>query len=472
MRVDLDFDVAVVGAGPAGLAAAAETTRTGLRTCLIDSGDRIGGQYWRHGPRGLAPDAGLHHGVRAFERLRRALEAATAEGTLVHLSGREVWGIETDDRGSTLHAAATYRPGAEAERIRARHLVLATGTHELQVPFPGWDLPGVMTAGGAQALLKGSGVAAGPRVVVAGTGPFLLSVAAGLARRGTTVLGVHDANRASRWLRHPGVLASHPAKLLEGLGYAGSLLRHRVAVRQGSVVLAAHGTDRLEGVTVARTTGSGELVVGSERRIQTDVLAIGWGFVAQTDLAALAGCALRPGPDGGAVVTVDDDQATDRRGVWAAGELTGVGGAALSETEGRIAGLAVVRAAGQPAPSTTALRRRRDRSRTFAQAMHAVYPVPHHWTAGIDETTLVCRCEEVTLADLTRAVALGARDQRSAKLLSRAGMGLCQGRQCGYATRCLVAHLSDQPIEPDLGPSRPVVHPVRLDIVADVPTQP
>jgi NADPH-dependent 2,4-dienoyl-CoA reductase/sulfur reductase-like enzyme len=471
MPADLEVDVAVVGAGPAGLGAAAETTRAGLRTCLVDTNERVGGQYWRHGPGGPAGDPDLHHGVRRFDGLRSALATAADNGTLVHWGGREVWGVEVDDHGSTLHTVGATRPGVAA-RVHARHLLLATGAHELPVPFPGWDLPGVMSAGGAQALLKGSGVAVGPRVVVAGTGPFLLPVAAGLARRGAHVLGVHDANRPGGWLRRPGVLARHPAKLREAAGYVATLARHRTALRHGSVVLAAHGTDRLEAVTVARTTPSGELVPGSERWIETDVLAVGWGFVAQTDLAVLAACAVHAGPGGGVVVTVDDHQATTRPGVWAAGELTGVGGAALSEVEGRIAGLAVVRTAGRPTQPTATLRRRRDRAREFADAMHAVYPVPSHWTSTLDAATVVCRCEEVTVADLSRAVALGARDQRSAKLLSRAGMGLCQGRQCAYATGCLVAYLTGQPLEPDHGPSRPVVHPVRLDIVADGPIHP
>ena len=145
-------------------------------------------------------------------------------------------------------------------------LVLAVGAYDRQAPFPGWTLPGVVTAGGVRALLKGSGVVAGSRVVVAGTGPFLLPVAAGLADSGATVLGVHEAASPRAWLSHVGPVLRNVGKLGEAVGYARALVRHRVPLRTRSIVLAAEGDDHLEAVTVARVRHNG-VVPGTERRL-------------------------------------------------------------------------------------------------------------------------------------------------------------------------------------------------------------
>ena len=462
------FEVVVVGAGPAGLAAAAATTGAGLRTCLVDGGRDIGGQYWRGAAKDTARDRDLHHDLPRLEWLMAQLSAVTHTGLLTHVAAHQVWSLESGSQGHRLNLVRTDRAGeSRATAIEGERLVLATGAHERQVPFPGWDLPGVISAGAAQALLKESGVAVGPRVVVAGTGPFLLPVAVGLARRGSRVVALLEANRLRGWLRRPGVVLGHPRKLAEGLGYAGALAARRIRVRPGWVVREVHGDDRLEAVTMVRTAPDGSFVPGTERRVRTDVLAVGWGFVPQTDLAEQAGCAVSSGPDGSAVVVVDGEQQATGSGVWAAGEVTGVGGAALAEAEGRIAGLATARDAGRPVRIPNRLLRSRDRARRFADAVHAASPVPTHWLGGLEPQTIVCRCEDVTVAELREAVELGARDTRSAKLLCRAGMGLCQGRQCGYAVRRLVAELAGLPEQPDLGARRPVVHPVPLGMVAE-----
>ncbi len=201
--------------------------------------------------------------------------------------------------GCEVHAVD--RTGEPVEvTIAADRLVLATGAYDRPVPFPGWELPGVMTAGAAQALLKGHGVLAGRRVVVAGTGPFLLPVAAGLAARGATVVAVHEANHPGGWLRHPGAIAGAAGKLGEAAGYAAALARHRVPVRHRSMVVAAHGDGQLERVTVARLDSAGRIRPGSRREVAADVLAVGYGFAIQSELLQQAGAALhatdRPGP--------------------------------------------------------------------------------------------------------------------------------------------------------------------------------
>jgi D-hydroxyproline dehydrogenase subunit alpha len=295
------------------------------------------------------------------------------------------------------------------------------------------------------------------------------------------VLGVHEANRGIGWLRQLPAAASQPAKLREAAGYAIDLARHRIPLRTGSVVVAAHGADRLAAVTVARLDGAGNVRDHTRRRLAVDVLAIGYGFSTQSELPLQAGCALSATSDGTLAVSTDSTQRTSNPRVYAAGETTGIGGAQLAVAEGIVAGVSAARAAGHSPANPTrsdaarsdatlaAALRSRDRLRRFAAAMHAVYPVPRFWLDTLEPDTVVCRCEEVTVAEIDAAIGNGARDARSVKLLSRAGMGWCQGRECGYATSCLTASRTGQPLDLASGAGRSVATPIPLGLVAAQP---
>ena len=464
---DTVFDVVVVGAGPAGLAAATRAGSHDASVALVDAGSVPGGQYWRQpaGP-GLDPDelAYLHHDLGGYRQLTDVLETQRRRGSISYLADHHVWAVERAGDLFAVHAVDRSTRPERARTVTARRLVLATGAYDRQVPFPGWDLPGVMTAGGAQALLKGHGVRAGQRVVVAGTGPFLLPVAAGLAAAGAEVAGVHEAGSPLAWLRHGAALVRNLDKLGEGLGYASTLVRHRVPVRTRSVLVAAQGTDRLESVTVARADGRGGAVADSQETIDADTLAVGWGFTPQLELPLALGCATRLDVDGSLVCVVDDEQLSSVSGVYVAGETCGVGGAALALVEGAIAGAAAegVRVTDQRP------RRQRAALRQFAAAMHQTHPVPSGWVSRVEPDTVVCRCEEVTAGRLRDAVHhLGAADARSAKLLARPGMGWCQGRVCGYATACLTAAWSGTAYSPETVATRPVAGPINLGTLAD-----
>jgi NADPH-dependent 2,4-dienoyl-CoA reductase/sulfur reductase-like enzyme len=398
-------DVAVIGAGPAGLAAAATAIRAGLDVVLLDAGPRPGGQYWRHRdtmPAGLA-------------RLWSTVEPA-------HRPDTPVWFAE---KGFRLH---TPRGVVTADR-----LVIATGAYDRALPFPGWDRPGVVTAGGAQALLKGSGVLVGTRVVVAGAGPFLLPVAAGLAKAGARVVGVYEAGHPLRYLAHAGAAVR---KLPEAARYAARLARYRVPYHPRHAVVAAQG-DPVSTVEVARWDGR-----GARRRVDCDAVAVGWGFTPQLELPLALGCETRLDVDGSLVVTVDAAGATSVPGVYAAGEVTGVGGADLAVTEGRLVGAAL---AHRTAPGN--LLARRAALRRFAAVMHAVHAPPPGWADWLTGDTVVCRCERVPYSRITAAVRdLGATDGRTVKMFARPGMGWCQGRVCGFPTAALAARLCERDV--------------------------
>ncbi|MER5977444.1 NAD(P)/FAD-dependent oxidoreductase [Streptomyces sp. NPDC001857] len=422
--------LAVIGAGPAGLAAALAAAARGVRVVLVDSAAEAGGQYYRQPARALGarrPQA-LHHQWRTWERLRDGLAAHIAAGRVTHLSDHHVWCVERKSVGFEVHALVGARQ-EESVAVHADGVVLATGAYEKVLPFPGWTLPGVVTAGGAQAMLKGGLVLPGRTAVVAGTGPLLLPVATGLATAGARVVGLVESADPKDFARRARALGGQAAKLVEAAGYAVRLASRRVPVMTRHTVLEAHGRDRLEAVTVAELDVEGRALPGSGRRLPCDTLAVGHGLLPHTDLAEGLGCRL-DGPN----VHVDDEQRTDVPGVWAAGEATGVGGAALSLAEGHLAGrsaAARLRGAAPDLRGRAAPARARARQRSFAAELEGAYAAPVRWEESVTDATVVCRCEEVTAGAVREAVgSLGAGDLRTVKLLTRAGMGWCQGRMC------------------------------------------
>ncbi|MEV5577929.1 FAD-dependent oxidoreductase [Streptomyces parvus] len=468
-------DLVVVGAGPAGMAAAATALDGGLRVALVDAGSAPGGQFWRHPPddaRDALPTEDLHHDLRTYRALRATLAAHERTGRLTLLLDHHVWTTARAVDGFTVHAVDRGRPPEErAVVLRAPALLVATGAYDRQLPFPGWDLPGVLTAGGLQSLLKGGGAVAGRRVVLGGTGPFLLPVAAALAARGAEVVAVCEAAAPSAWLRHPAPLLRNPAKWAEAAGYASTLARYRIPLRTRTGIVGAEGDGRDGRVAVVRTASldaGGAPRPGTERRIEADTVGVGWGFVPQLDLLLPLGCALADAGDGTTAAAVDTGQRTTVPGLYAAGETCGVGGAALALGEGRVAAVSVLTdlsAPGRPGVRPLAAERRSvARHRAFARAMAGAHPVPRDWSAWLTDDTTVCRCEEVTAGAVRAARDDGpATDHRQVKQLTRAGMGWCQGRMCGPAVHCLAAART----APYTPAERLIATPVTLGALAD-----
>ncbi len=306
------------------------------------------------------------------------------------------------------------RRGERVARYRADATILATGSRELFLPFPGWTLPGVVGAGGMQALVKGGWPVRGKRVVVAGSGPLLLAVAAYLRKAGAEVTAiVEQASRASLAAALPGLLF-YPAKVRQGIELAWSL--RGIRRFYAGWPTRAQGDGCLESVTIRTKRGETDLAC--------DALACGFGLIPETRLARLLGAAVEDG-----AVVVDRAQRTTVPGLYAAGELTGVGGVDAALKEGLVAGAAAARV---PERTRRAFGRARDREAAFAAMLARAFRLHPGLLSLADKDTIVCRCEDVRFGEVRSFV-----DARDAKLKTRCGMGPCQGRVCTPALRLI-----------------------------------
>jgi NAD(P)H-nitrite reductase large subunit len=269
---------------------------------------------------------------------------------------------------------------------------------------------------------------------------------------------VAEANApTTRWLANPrGALAGW-SKTPELARYAGALARHRVPYRSRTAVIEAHGSDGVESVTLARLDGQWTPIPGTERRVQVDAVAVGFGFTPQLELALAARCRVANG-----FVLVDAAQGTTAPGVFAAGELTGIGGADLAVAEGFVAGAAAAKYVGAAVEAPLRAMARVRSGRTFATALAAAYPVRAGWQDWLRDDTIVCRCEGITKRALYRAV--DERDvgaARPLKMVSGIGLGLCQGRICGRNAAELAG------VDGSGFAKRPIASPVRMSELAE-----
>jgi NADPH-dependent 2,4-dienoyl-CoA reductase/sulfur reductase-like enzyme len=425
-------EVVVIGAGPAGLAAAQAAAEEGARVCVVDAAPQPGGQVWRA------------HGAVVVPPVRERLARLQALGVEILSGTRVAWPLgerrlllDRGDRASVLHWD---------------RLVLATGARERLLPFPGWTRPGVFGAGGLQALVKGGWPIAGRRVLVAGTGPLLLASAATLQAAGAVVVEIAEEAPLSSVARFGLRLLGHGRALATALGLQARLLR--VPYRPGWQVVTAQpdaASADAQGPALRVTLAHAD---GRTREVACDALAAGWGLVPQVELAEAVGCRLVD-VRGARAVAVDAGQRTSVEGVFAAGEPTGIAGRDAASASGAIAGReAGRRSAGRGVSDAREHRTLRGAHR-FADLVAATFPPPDDLAVRLHDDTIVCRCEDVRWSDVR-----ACDDRRSAKLATRCGMGHCQGRLCHEALRALgLPPAAGSPIDSP-APGRPVRAPI------------
>ena len=457
----------IIGGGPAGMAAAIEAARAGLNLTLIDEAPRLGGQVYRRPPEAFRVEDAERLG-RDFargERLRAEF-SEIAERVEI-LSGTSVLGVWPDRE-------VLWARDDVSGVFRAERLIIAGGAYDRPVPFPGWTLPGVMTAGGVQVLMKTMRVRPGRRALVAGTGPLILGAAHRLHEMGVEVVSVLEAGD-HRWAT--GNVASAAGEWgtiddvrtsLEALSRAGIplLLNH--------TIFEAHGPGEVEAAVYGPVEPeTWRPLKEYSRRVDVDLVVLGFGFVPNSELTHLASCRHSYTPQLGGWVPVRDGlMQTTVPGLFAVGDGAGIGGVLVALEEGRIAGITAAELAGTISADEATGRRTGPNDRLLSlagvrAALGEVSRIKPGLLELLSPETIACRCEEVTYAEVRAAVAEGAKDLQSVKLLTRLGMGPCQGRNCAPHIGMHLCHVTGRTPEVvgRINP-RPPTKPVTLGALA------
>lgn len=429
-------DLVIVGAGPAGMAAAAQAADSGLSVTVLDEQTNAGGQIYRDVDR-VAPlrgdilGADYAHGT--------SLTSGLQHDTITHVTGAVVWAIEDQFRIS-------YTRNGRGAQIEADKILLATGALERPMPLPGWTLPGVMTAGAGQILLKQSGVLARNAVLV-GSGPLLYLIASQMVRAGTPPVAMVETQSRSDLLgaaKHMGGALRGWRYMAKGLRMLADITRARVPRYTGVTDIAVEGADKAEAVTFSSK--------GRSHHIACDTVYLHHGVVPNTQAARSLDVA--HSWDTGQqcfVPQLDHWGQTDKAGVFIAGDGAGIGGAKAAEYAGTLAALQIAFEAermpradrDQLAIAPRAQLAHELAARPF---LDAAYP-PYTQALAPDDATLICRCEEVTAGDIRGYAKLGCIGPNQAKAFGRAGMGPCQGRYCGLSVTALLADATGQSLD-------------------------
>jgi NADPH-dependent 2,4-dienoyl-CoA reductase/sulfur reductase-like enzyme len=457
----------IIGAGAAGMSAAITLAECGLTPTVIDENANIGGQIYRQPSVSLATtDSPPREGpaARGAALMKRFHEA---KDSIELIPNAKAWGV-FESRQIAVSTADGWN------MIGAERLILATGAYEFVPPFPGWTLPGVMTPGAAQLLVKSMHVLPGKRVLVAGTGPFLLVVASALHDAGMEVVGVVEAvTRAETVMSLPGLLGNL-GMLSQGWRYWRKLRRAGIPIHTGHVIVAAEGDGGVERVRFAPCDADWRPTRSLSRAVDVDTLCVGYGFVPRTALAQLVDCPLHWNEDQGSwTPEADENLETGVENVWVAGDGAGVAGAVVAEYEGEMAGLAVARRAGAlDEPSFQRRRKRVARSLARLRRFRRTLDRLSRPRSGLCELasgdTVICRCEELTRDEFKVGIDAGCTTNRTLKVATRIAMGRCQGRMCWPAMARFVAQQTGKKIE-EVGPLsvRPPCVPVTLGMLAD-----
>ena len=450
-------DVAVVGAGPAGLAAAATAAELGLSVALLDEQAHPGGQIYRDVTRA---------GIDRLQVLGddyaagRALVERFTQSTARHVGGASVWNIT---RERVIH----YLKDGRSQSITAGQVILCTGAMERPFPIPGWTLPGVMTAGAAQILLKSAGLAPAQPVVLAGCGPLLYLLAWQYLRAGVRIGAIVDTTQRGdylRALRHVGGAVAGWREVRKGLGLIRRIRGAGIPFYRGATELAVEGSERAEALRFRMGATS--------HRVQTDLVLLHQGVVPNNQITASLRLVHRwderqlcwvPQTDAWGRLALD--------GFLIAGDGRGISGGTAAALQGELAALAAAHSAARlPEPerdrAAEPLRSALRRQLHIRPFLDTLYRPKLQHRVPADEV-IACRCEEVSAGELRRSVALGCTGPSQTKAFSRCGMGPCQGRLCGLTVTEVIAQARGvSPAEVGHYRIRPPIKPITLDELA------
>jgi NADPH-dependent 2,4-dienoyl-CoA reductase/sulfur reductase-like enzyme/bacterioferritin-associated ferredoxin len=466
----MDADVIIIGAGPSGMSAAIELAGAGLDVIVLDMQATPGGQIFR------ALESNLE-GVPGTRSLLDALGPTYRAGQYLIKTFRTTLGIDYRPGTSVWEVRADGTVGwmmeDQAGYLRAPHIILANGAMERPAPFPGWTLPGVMTAGAIQTLIKSGRLQPDGRVVLVGTGPLIFLLADQLRRLGVRprLIGRTDT-LADKIAALPRLRASAVPALVKGMTWLARLRLARVPMRCGVTDLQAHGTDRLTSVSMT--------AAGRRIELDCDLLVVHDGIVPSTDLAHGAGIALdwlpwdaswRPqtASDGQAQLSSGPSLTSGPCRLRVTGDARLIGGADAAIAHGRRTAQAILDARAKlPQISDATLQAEIAVRKALAARPFLDKAFPPSLSACLPEDeTIVCRCEEITAGALRATIRAGATDMNLIRGLTRCGMGPCQGRSCSTTLARILEETAPQHVMPPAPfRARPPLRPLPLGALA------
>ena len=436
----ISADVLIIGAGPAGLAAASSLADAGAKVVLVDERSSLGGQYFKQ------PIEARIENVNALDEQYRSglsLINDVKNRNITILTGVKIWGAFSTDQ--ILGHSQTQR-----YHFSARHVILSTGAYERPLPMPGWTLPGVMTSGAAQTLMRRYQVAPGSRVFISGNGPLNLQVAAELLRAGVRVVAVVEAARVTSPLnafRGLWLAATSPKLALRGLGYILALKRAKVPFITGATAVRFDGKDRVERVVVQEITKDGRADAHTTQQFDIDSACLGFGFLSSNEIARALGCRHEIDPRNGQLVaTRAANGRSSLSNVWILGDSAQILGAPVAQNSGAMAAAHILAELGLVASIKTKAARHR-RLLTFQKYLWRIYATPPLLTQFADDDTIICRCLSIAKGSISDALTQDIQSAGSIKRATRAGMGKCQGRYCSPVIQTMAAQSTGDQID-------------------------
>ena len=429
-------DLVVLGAGPAGVAAANVASKEGAEVVIIDENSSAGGQIYRAPPNEFQPQNSFKSDeFREGEKQRNILENSDLTALFKH----RVWSVSSD------LVVSTVGPNGLSS-WHARSLIIANGALERIIPFPGWTIPGVIGLAASTILLKSQYVLPGQSTVVAGCGPLLIAVANGIIKSGGKVSAIIDLNSKSDWIKAFPRLFSRPDQLFKGMSWFANIMKAGIKLYGGHAVTNTKQVDNVLRISIAPINSAGSILDSKNQKIvEGDCLAIGHGLFPSTEITRLLKAKHIYDPlKGGWVPLIDDDFRSSIPGVYIAGDATGISGAFSAVQKGRIAGMAAVRDLNVMSSQKYKAKIKSEliilkKNENFGKAAVRLMKFRPELIQTITSETIVCRCEDVFRSEIDEAIESGARDLNQLKAWTRCGMGPCQGRTCSEAIEAILA---------------------------------
>jgi len=460
-----EVPLVIIGGGPGGLSAAIAAAKAGVKVLVIDENFQPGGQIYRQLPATFQAMDPARLGVDYVDGRSLLKKVHDLSDAITIWNDALVWSVFESNQ-------LAIARGSELVLLDAKAIVVATGATERPLPVPGWTLPGVMTAGGAQLLLKSQRVRPGRRVLLAGSGPLQLVVANQMLDAGMDVVAVAESNTTAGAWRFLPDLMHQPGLMIRGLKYIYRLKRAGVQILRSHVLQRLQGDQEVEQAFLGKVDSRCRPISGETKRFDVDTVCIGYGLLPTTWVTSMLGCTHFYDPViGGWIPRFNQNMQTDQPGVFVAGDGAGIAGVLVAKMEGTLAGLYAAVHAGSISEDKAEQAARPVWKKLagmgkFRRAMDRMYRIYPDLYANITDDTIVCRCEGITAGEIRKAIRQGTMNLNDIKKRTRSGMGYCQGTNCLPTIAVMLAReFGVHPQEIPMMTTRPPARPIPLNLL-------